>query len=54
MAKKAQTLKGKISGMTQTYLGSKGARDINARGNKLASHNTNYRNIRAALGLTTG
>ena len=51
---RATTLKGRINGTTGAYLGNTRQRDTNARGNRLTNHEGNYRNIRAALGLTTG
>ncbi|MBR4533897.1 MAG: hypothetical protein IKO85_05070 [Bacteroidaceae bacterium] len=50
-----RTLLGRISGATGTYLGNRGRqRDTNARGNRLTNHAGQYRNIRAAMGLSTG
>ena len=51
---RARTLVGRINGTTGAYLGNSRQRDINARGNRLTNHQGNYRNIRAALGLSTG
>lgn len=51
---RARTLVGRINGTTGAYLGNTRQRDTNARGNRLTNHAGNYRNIRAALGLTTG
>ena len=51
---RARTLVGRINGTTGAYLGNTRQRDTNARGNRLTNHEGNYRNIRAALGLTTG
>ena len=51
---RARTLKGRINGTTGAYLGNTRQRDTNARGNRLTNHTGNYRNIRAALGLSTG
>lgn len=51
---RARTLVGRINGTTGAYLGNTRQRDTNARGNRLTNHAGNYRNIRAALGLSTG
>ena len=51
---RATTLKGRINGTTGAYLGNSRQRDTNARGNRLTNHTGNYRNIRAAFGLSTG
>ena len=51
---RATSIRGRINGTTQAYLGNSRQRDTNARGNRLTSHRGNYRNIRAALGLSTG
>lgn len=51
---RARTLAGRINGTTGAYLGNTRQRDTNARGNRLTNHTGNYRNIRAALGLSTG
>lgn len=51
---RATTLRGRINGTTNAYLGNSRSRDTNARGNKFATHQQNYRNIRAAYGLSTG
>lgn len=51
---RATTLRGRINGTTNAYLGNSRSRDTNARGNRLTNHAGNYRNIRAALGLSTG
>ena len=47
-------LQRRISRATHSYLGDTRTRDTNGHGNKYASHSQNYRNIRAALGLSTG
>lgn len=51
---RARTLVGRINGNTGAYLGRTRQRDTNARGNRLTNHRGNYRNIRAAMGLSTG
>ena len=51
---RATTLRGRINGATGAYLGNTRQRDTNARGNRMTNHTGNYRNIRAALGLSTG
>lgn len=51
---RATSVRGRINGTTNAYLGNSRSRDIGVRGNRIASHNRNYRNIRAALGLSTG
>ncbi|MBR1526921.1 MAG: hypothetical protein IJ640_09735 [Prevotella sp.] len=52
---RARTLVGRINGSTGAYLGNGGRqRNTNARGNNLTNHTGNYRNIRAAFGLSTG
>ncbi len=51
---RARTLVGRINGTTGAYLGNRGRqRNTNARGNVLTNHVGNYRNIRAAFGLST-
>lgn len=47
-------IQNRIIGMSGAYRGATGTHDTNSRGNKFASHNTNYRNIRRALGLSAG
>lgn len=49
-----RTLANVINGNTNAYLGNSRQRDTNARGNRLTNHAGNYRNIRAAFGLSTG
>lgn len=51
---KATSVKGRVNGSTGAYLGNSRQRDTNARGNRLTNHRGNYRNIRAAFGLSTG
>lgn len=51
---RARTLVGRINGTTGAYLGNRRERDTNARGNRLTNRAGNYRNIRAAFGMTTG
>ena len=51
---RATTLRGRINGTTNAYLGNSRQRDTNARGNRLTNHAGNYRNIRSAFGLSTG
>ena len=51
---RARTLAGRINGRTGAYLGNTRQRDTNARGNRLTNHTGQYRNIRAAMGLSTG
>lgn len=51
---RATSVQGRINGTTNAYLGNNRSRDIGVRGNRLASHAANYRNIRAGLGLSTG
>ena len=48
-----QTLKGRIIGATGAYLGDNRNHSLE-KGNKLASHNTVYRQIRKSFGLSTG
>jgi hypothetical protein len=45
-----QTLRGRIAGATGTYLGNSGRHSLE-KGNKLASHQTVYRQIRKSMGL---
>ena len=47
----AKSIKSRIAGATKTYLGNSGRHSLE-RGNKLASHNKVYRQIRSSLGLT--
>lgn len=47
-----QTLKGRIAGATGSYLGNSGRHSLE-KGNKLASHNTVYRQLRSAFGLSS-
>ncbi len=54
MPRRAGSLVNRINGNTNAYLGQTRQRDTNARGNRLTNHRGNYRNIRAALGLSTG
>ena len=48
-----QTLKGRIAGATGSYLGNSGRHSLE-KGNKLASHNTVYRQLRKSFGMSTG
>ena len=48
--KNGQTLRGRIAGATGTYLGNSGRHSLQ-RGNKLASHQTVYRQLRKSMGL---
>lgn len=48
-----QTLKSRINGETGAYLGNNRNHSLE-KGNKLASHNTVYRQIRKSFGLSTG
>lgn len=49
----SKSIKSRIAGATKTYLGNSGRHSLE-RGNKLASHNTVYRQIRGAMGLSAG
>ena len=51
---RATTLRGRINDTTNAYLGNSRSRDITVRGNKFASHQQNYRNIRRGLGMSAG
>lgn len=51
---RATTVQGRINGTTNAYLGNNRSRDISVRGNKFASHEQNYRNIRRGLGMSAG
>lgn len=46
-----KSVKSRIAGATKTYLGNSGRHSLE-RGNKLASHNTVYRQIRKAFGMS--
>ena len=48
-----QSLRGRIAGATGTYLGNSGRHSLE-RGNKLASHNTVYRQLRNGFGMSAG
>ena len=47
------TLRGRIAGATGSYLGNTGRHALE-KGNKLASHNTVYRQIRKGFGMSAG
>ena len=47
----SKSIKSRIAGATKTYLGNSGRHSLE-KGNKLASHNKVYRQIRSSLGLT--
>ena len=49
----AKSIKSRIAGATKTYLGNSGRHSLE-KGNKLASHNKVYRQIRGAMGLSAG
>lgn len=49
---RSSSVMSRVNGSTQAYLGNSRSRDTNARGNKFASHQTNYNNIRAAFGMS--
>ena len=49
----AKSIKSRIAGATGTYLGNSGRHSLE-RGNKLASHNTVYRQLRNGLGMSAG
>nr|DAZ47665.1 MAG TPA: hypothetical protein [Caudoviricetes sp.] len=51
---RATTTQGRINGTTNAYLGNSRSRDISVRGNRFASHEQNYRNIRRGLGMSAG
>lgn len=55
MAKRGdqQSIKGRISGATKSYMGNSGRHQL-VKGNKLGSHDTVYRQIRKAFGLSAG
>lgn len=46
-----KSVKSRIAGATKTYLGNSGRHSLE-RGNKLASHNTVYRQLRKAFGMS--
>lgn len=48
-----QSLRGRIAGATGTYLGNSGRHSLE-RGNKLASHQTVYRQLRKSFGMSAG
>ena len=48
-----QNLRGSIAGATGSYLGNSGRHSLE-RGNRLASHNTVYRQIRKSFGMSAG
>lgn len=48
-----QNLRGRIAGATGSYLGNSGRHSLE-RGNRLASHNTVYRQIRKSFGMSAG
>lgn len=55
MARRTNTpIQRRISRATQSYLGNTRTRNTNGRGNNYTNHAGNYRNIRAAMGLSTG
>ena len=49
--KNPQTVKGRIAGATNSYLGNKTNHSLEP-GNKLASHNTVYRQLRKGFGMS--
>nr|DAX75915.1 MAG TPA: hypothetical protein [Caudoviricetes sp.] len=49
----AQTLKGRIAGVTGSYLGNSGRHQL-VDGNKLGSHKTVYRQLRKGFGMSAG
>ena len=46
-----KSVKSRIAGATKTYLGNSGRHSLE-RGNKLASHNTVYRQLRKTFGMS--
>lgn len=48
-----RTLQGRINGNTGAYLGNSRRRSLEP-GNRLASHQTVYRQLRKSFGLSTG
>lgn len=52
---RVQSLQGRISGATGSYLGNTRTRRIERGvGNRFATHNQNYRILRRAFGLSSG
>ena len=49
----AKSIKSRIAGATKTYLGNSGRHSLE-KGNKLASHNKVYRQIRKSFGMSAG
>ena len=49
----SKSIKSRIAGATKTYLGNSGRHSLE-RGNKLASHNTVYRQLRKSFGMSAG
>ena len=47
-------IQNRIIGMSGAYRGATGTHDINSRGNKFATHKSNYRNIRRSFGMSAG
>ena len=48
---RVKSVKSRIAGATKTYLGNSGRHSLE-RGNKLASHNTVYRQLRKTFGMS--
>ena len=50
----AQTLKGRISSATGSYMGNNGQRSLTGGNGRMVSRRQKYGQVRAALGLTSG